>query len=328
MIDPLPDDSPIRKLGVGPSSDSVFFVNSNEDVYATGLNDRGQLGVGDTDNRNTLTLVEFGSQVVLNKISAGHDHTLALGTITGSLAPFSSPTPVPRVPTYSPTIFGKFIVIDYCDLPKLLIYTYFITHFEHALGGDVPTKQPTGTTRIPTYSPTIGIDPVTPLEVSITYDLSNDCGLDAEAIMSGTDNTLVEGLIEATTTITVDVLNTTFPRVAAVEDGGDEPIRERKVKRKLVHLENRSATSGEQHHGRNLVYYTDQYPVTIDRILDIETGCAPGANCLLVISSITVILEDGDDPDAVNGAIVSGLQDSFEDGTFFAAIPEDTVICP
>ena len=75
------------------------------------------------------------------------------------------------------------------------------------------------------------------------------------------------------------------------------------------------------------MYYNDEYPIIIDRILDIETGCAPGANCLLVISTITLLLEEGDDPAVVNEAIVSGMQDSFQDGSFFAAIPEDTAIC-
>lgn len=78
VVKPIPDNVPIRNLGVGPSSDSVFFVNDNGLVFATGLNDRGQLGVGDTENRNTLTLVDFGNDFVGNQqISASVDHTLS-----------------------------------------------------------------------------------------------------------------------------------------------------------------------------------------------------------------------------------------------------------
>jgi alpha-tubulin suppressor-like RCC1 family protein len=78
VVKPIPDDVPIRRLGVGPSSESVFFVNDDGLLYATGLNDRGQLGVGDTDNRNTLTLVEYSGDFVGNvQISAAIDHTLA-----------------------------------------------------------------------------------------------------------------------------------------------------------------------------------------------------------------------------------------------------------
>lgn len=78
VVKPIPDDIPIRRLGVGPSSQSVFFVNEDNSVYASGLNDRGQLGLSDTDNRNTLTLVEFSGDFLSNQqISASGDHTLA-----------------------------------------------------------------------------------------------------------------------------------------------------------------------------------------------------------------------------------------------------------
>ena len=78
VVKPIPDDVPIIRLGVGPSSQSVFFVNENGSVYGTGLNDRGQLGVGDADNRNTLTLVEFSGDFLSNPhLSASGDHTLA-----------------------------------------------------------------------------------------------------------------------------------------------------------------------------------------------------------------------------------------------------------
>lgn len=77
FIDPLPDDQPVRKLGVGPSSESVFMVNHLGDVYATGLNDRGQLGVGDSENKNTLTKVVFEEGVLVEKISAAEDHALS-----------------------------------------------------------------------------------------------------------------------------------------------------------------------------------------------------------------------------------------------------------
>ena len=76
VVKSIPDDVPIRRLGVGPSAQSAFLVNENNLIYGTGLNDRGQLGVGDTDNRNTLTLVEY--PLLSNvQLSASSDHTLA-----------------------------------------------------------------------------------------------------------------------------------------------------------------------------------------------------------------------------------------------------------
>lgn len=83
VIDPLPADSqgfpsPIVRVGAGPSAESVFFLNAEGNTYATGLNDRGQLGVGDTLDRNTLTLVEFPDNApVPEHISAAGDHTLS-----------------------------------------------------------------------------------------------------------------------------------------------------------------------------------------------------------------------------------------------------------
>ena len=168
------------------------------------------------------------------------------------------------------------------------------------------------------------------MEVTITYDLSNDCGLTAEAIMNEEDNTLKEGLVAATTTITIGILNQTFPRVED-EEPTRRNVRARHGQRGLAHLDTTptaTAKYNNSNNDRNLVYYTDEYPVTINRILDVETGCATGQNCLLVISAITVVLEPGDDPAAVNAAIVKGMKASFIDGSFFGAIPADTVICP
>jgi len=210
-----------------------------------------------------------------------------------------------------------------------------------------PTGTPTDayptwipTTQFPSSSPSEATSGgfIEPMEVTITYDLSNDCGLTADAIMNEEDNTLKEGLVAATTTNTIVILNQTFPRVEN-EEPTRRNVRARHGQRGLAHIDttptatssvssnnNNSNSSHVQH--RNLVYYTDEYPVTINRILDVETGCAVGENCLLVISAITVVLEPGDDPAAVNAAIVSGMQDSFNDGSFFGAIPADTVICP
>ena len=50
---------------------------SNRKTYATGLNDKGQLGVGDLEDRNSLTLVIFPQGVVAPEhISAAGSHTL------------------------------------------------------------------------------------------------------------------------------------------------------------------------------------------------------------------------------------------------------------
>jgi alpha-tubulin suppressor-like RCC1 family protein len=78
-LEPPPDQTPLIKLYGGPSSESVFFVSESGATYATGLNDKGQLGVGDQLNRNLITLVDFGEGAQVPKqISASGDHTLSV----------------------------------------------------------------------------------------------------------------------------------------------------------------------------------------------------------------------------------------------------------
>lgn len=144
--------------------------------------------------------------------------------------------------------------------------------------------------------------------------------------MNEEGNIFKDVLIDVTTAATIKILNETFPRL---EDGavvGRRSVRTRT--RRLVHLDNqmsKSFISGNQH--RNLVYYTDEYPITIDRILDVES-CDPGFKCLLVISAISVILEAGDDPVQVSEAIVRGITESFKDGSIYNTVPQASLECP
>jgi hypothetical protein len=143
--------------------------------------------------------------------------------------------------------------------------------------------------------------------------------------MNEEGNMFKDVLIDVTTAATIKILNETFPRL---EDGAVGRRGVRTQMRRLVHLDNpmsKSVFSGHQH--RNLVYYTDEYPVTIDRILDVES-CDPGFNCLLVISAITVVLEAGDDPIQVSEAIVLGITESFKDGTIYNTVPQSSLECP
>ena len=157
------------------------------------------------------------------------------------------------------------------------------------------------------------------MTVQITYDLANDCGVTAEMIMEADGNTLKYGLEAATTTVTVRIL----------DEFNNEQVRRRlrKVRQRLGSGP-KSETRLSLSKGRNLAYYSEEHPVKIDRVLDIENNCAPGSNCLLVISTITALLDPNDDKEKVKDAIVSGVQDSFADGSFYAALPADTVICP
>ena len=91
------DDAVVRIVGVGPSAESVFFVTNNQEVFGTGLNDSGQLGVGDTQDRNIPTELPFKEDAMFTAISAARYHTIALARKDGG---GDGPT---GLPTYSPT---------------------------------------------------------------------------------------------------------------------------------------------------------------------------------------------------------------------------------
>jgi alpha-tubulin suppressor-like RCC1 family protein len=55
----------VRLIGAGPSAESVFFVTKDEVAWGTGSNSRGNLGVGDLQDRNIPTKVRFPNEVLL-----------------------------------------------------------------------------------------------------------------------------------------------------------------------------------------------------------------------------------------------------------------------
>lgn len=146
--------------------------------------------------------------------------------------------------------------------------------------------------------------------------------------MNGVDNTLKEGLIAATTTVLQQTLNE-----GAVTRFVDKTLNIQRrippgVRGSILTPQRYKMNLPPDSDRRALATYSDEYPVTIDRILDVEQSCDIGTNCLLIISSISVILEEGDDPDEVKDAVTESILDSFEDGRFNDAVPTDTVVCP
>mmetsp|Transcript_3228 Transcript_3228/g.6164 ORF Transcript_3228/g.6164 Transcript_3228/m.6164 type:complete len:911 (+) Transcript_3228:156-2888(+) len=72
----IPGGVAILRIDSGPSASSAFFAGDDENLYATGLNDRGQLGLGDTTTRDTPTTVEFTEPVGIIDITASSTHSL------------------------------------------------------------------------------------------------------------------------------------------------------------------------------------------------------------------------------------------------------------
>lgn len=91
-------------------------------------------------------------------------------------------------------------------------------------------------------------------KVSITFDITNDCGLDAYAVMNNDNNIMISGLTDAIHKIASLVLNDNV----------------------------------------NDTTTTNISSVKIDRVLDIETGCVSGNKCLFVSTISLVLNEEGD----------------------------------
>ena len=127
-----------------------------------------------------------------------------------------------------------------------------------------------------------------PLQVQVGYTISNDCGLNAEDIMNGSDTAMKQDLIKATEVVVNATLEDTFPQ--------DD------------------------------IQLVEQDPVTIDQVLNVETGCEEGVNCLYISSTISVE-NYGDEPAVVIDTIERGMQESFEEFTFFDELSDDTLEC-
>ena len=117
--------------------------------------------------------------------------------------------------------------------------------------------------------------------MDITYNIQNDCGLNADSVMNTSEGSpLKSGLIQATTIICNQILF--------------------------------------------------QYPlsVQIDNIIDMPANCPTGTNCLLVISTINTVVMPSDDADTLKQKLVDGIEDSFQDGSFFESVPQEAAECP
>lgn len=124
----IPNSTPIRLIGSGPSSQSVFFVADEDIVYAAGQNYRHQLGLGDIGSEKFPVIVEFDDSAgrdEITKISSSGTHTMAISCLIITDTPTSYPTVNPtETPTALPT-----------DLP---------TDLPTALPTVEPTMYPTG----------------------------------------------------------------------------------------------------------------------------------------------------------------------------------------
>ena len=174
-------DGVVRMLGVGPSAESAFFVTEDEGIYGTGFNEKGNLGIGDEENRNIPTRINFGGDVSVSVFATARDHTIAIvmdepevppTTTPSTLKPttLSSITSSPSISSSTATTVTSSPTKEAGNLPTSDggIPTYSPTSTSD---GGIPTYSPTSTsnvvTSIPTYAPTSVEQPVqTPDEFS------------------------------------------------------------------------------------------------------------------------------------------------------------------
>ena len=155
-------DAVVKILGTGPSSESVFFVTEDEKVYGTGLNSRGNLGIGNAFNQNVPTRVKFPNEVMISFLSAAHDHTVALGLITGTVEPTATPTigSTTATPSSTPTLSpSRRELLTTLQANHCLCYLSLISCLL-SLVTEVPTEAPTDP---PSATPTM-----TPSEATAT----------------------------------------------------------------------------------------------------------------------------------------------------------------
>lgn len=66
----------IKNIYNGPNN--IIIIYENNDLEIAGLNNHGQLGLGDKANRNKLTINPIFSKQAIRKISCGLEHIIAL----------------------------------------------------------------------------------------------------------------------------------------------------------------------------------------------------------------------------------------------------------
>lgn len=136
-------------------------------------------------------------------------------------------------------------------------------------------------------------------------------GYDAEDILTGNNNTIMEDLIQATTVVVQRVLATGDPCIP--------------IPRKLT-----DRIPSRAFNERKLAEYRDYSPVEILSVIDVDcSGLAliqknnnGDTNCILIRSAVTIYCTDPDeDCEQIQEDVINGIRDSIENGCFFEALP-------
>jgi len=205
---------------------------------------------------------------------------------------------------------------------------------------DMPTTIPS---LVPSFVPSLAPTQFGWLDVSVNYIIRTN-GVSGQEILSKGGNTVASDLITATTTVLLNILgqsglgnrraesaNLLFDTgashvaIATIHSSLGRPRRNR--------LKSPKSTDTDFSSSRSLALYRKSNPVEIVSAIDI--ACSSGASmqnenerCVLIRSIVTVYLNVNENKDSVRALIVSGLRQSFLDGSFVAAIPPPPVPIP
>lgn len=260
--------------------------------------------------------------------------------------PTSAPTTTPTVlPTPQPTANPTF-------LPTMGPTAAPVTDSPTIKPTRAPTLNPTlSPTLLPTSTPTIA-PTIRPLElecVSFAYTLQNTTGFSANDIFNEVDNTIKDRLLAATRTVAIGILNSTQPTIRnpslnrmlslatsesqnkafqlAIIDlfgsADDLPVA---IGPEKLHLNPREQVARytwplKRLRKRRLAFFSDDFPVEISSILDSMFCATPTQACVVVSTTVCVVLEVVDNPDVVRMNLIQGFRDSIDGGGFNDIIP-------
>ena len=213
-----------------------------------------------------------------------------------------------------------------------------------------PTLSPTlSPTNVPTFEPTL-VPTARPINlqcVSFAYTLQNTTGFTADEIFNEVDNTIKDRLLAATRTVAINILNITQPRIRNPNlnrnrmralEGRNEALRQAIIiefgsmqgskvvdQTEQLFLRWRRPAKDARPIGRlrkrRLAFFSDEFPVEISSILDSMFCATPTEPCVVVSTTVCVVLEAFDDPDVVRTNLIQGFRDSIDGGGFNDVIP-------
>lgn len=72
---------------------------------------------------------------------------------------------------------------------------------------------------------------------------------------------------------------------------------------------------------RRLAFYSYEHPVEVTSVVESMFCANPTQDCVVVSTTVCVVLEDADDPKVVRTNLINGFRESIDGGGFNEVIP-------